>query len=94
MIQCKQCQYRTGANSCAHLLAEVGGIHWCEQISECDAFDPVDHTVRHMETMVRLITRDDRAAYLDRLARAEGPIARQRLETAFRAWWDARKSAA
>lgn len=88
MNQCKTCGHRTAANSCAHLLAERGGVHWCSDITECDAHTAIDNTERHMCTLTRLTPSKARTEYLADVGRAEGPEARQRLEAAFLVWWE------
>lgn len=90
MPECRTCRHRTAANSCAHLLAEVGGIHWCDMISECDMHAPIDNTAAHLDTMTRLSTLSARRDYLANVERSEGIEARQRLAEAFSAWWLAR----
>ena len=87
MILCKTCQHRTGANSCAHRLETLGGIHWCDMIAECSDHLPRDRTAYHVSQLQAIPLSAQRVAYLDRIARDESPDARQRAADAFRAWW-------
>lgn len=87
MPDCRTCQHRTRVHSCAHLLAEVGGIHWCDMIETCDAHTPIDHTAAHLLTMTGLLTLAARRDFLARIEETEGPTARQRLADAFSVWW-------
>lgn len=88
---CNTCAHQTGAKSCGYLLGELGGIHWCSDIAECDQHQAKSIPL-HVSALTAIARRGDRAAwreYLDTVRSREGERTADQLRAAFTAAWSA-----